>query len=218
MMKARDVLYFDDISPFNEEVFGFPVLGKISLRQIGLIGFGAMVSWIIYTSTQSLAGLAPLGFFAFLAIRKYHVISTESQMVGIMKFLFGSKKQQKPTKKKPSKFTLVKQGSKKLGVSSEFTPKLDVVGKEVPTRDIFTNPEHPVRLQVRLETPEGKPISKTKTQIEIDGKIIATMVSTINGEIEVVFVPGNVGEKRLVMYAEGFDLPVFENILNIKSL
>ncbi|HET8719459.1 MAG TPA: hypothetical protein VFM64_00495, partial [Candidatus Nitrosotenuis sp.] len=83
--------------------------------------------------------------------------------------------------------------------------------------EILTDPIKPIRLQIKLETPERRPISNTKTKIELDGNIISTLTTNHNGEIEVIIVPRTAGEKRLLIFADGSVEPVFEEILLIKN-
>jgi hypothetical protein len=215
-VESRQIIYFDDVSPLNEAVFSFPMVGHLSLRQLGLLISGLVVTFGLYSATREIASIIPLGLAAFMAFRKFNVISTESQLLGVLRFL--APKQEKAQKKTKSKLTIFRESSRKTGDAVEYNPRLDVVGREIPTRDVFWNEGAPVRLQVRLKTPDGRPISKTKTVIKIDDQVIAALATTAGGEIEVVFVPSSLGEKRLAIYAEGLELPVFENILNVRSI
>jgi hypothetical protein len=207
-MKPIDLLYFEDVSPFHEAVFAFPIIGKLSMRQMTIIGFSAVVSWAMYQTSENLFSMIPLCIGAYLGLKKFNVKPPESQLVSVIKFAMGKKKSRKPQQQ-------LRPKSKRLGPSAEFSPKLQVVGKKIKTRSIYSDPLKPIRFQIRLETPDTKPIAKTQTRVEFDGNVISTLATNHNGEIEVLIIPQTVGEKKLAVYAEGFEQPVFEEILSI---
>ncbi len=210
-MKPIDLLYFEDVSPFHEAVFAFPIIGKLSMRQMSIIGFSAVVSWVIYQNSENLFSMIPLCIGSYLGLKKFNVKPPESQLVSIIKFVIGKKKLRKPRLQ-----TKLRPKSKRLGPSAEFSPKLQVVGKTIRTRPIYSDPLKPIRFQIRLETPDAKPISKTQARVEFDGNVISTLATNHNGEIEVLIIPQTAGEKKLAVYAEGFEYPVFEEILSIR--
>jgi hypothetical protein len=215
-VKPIDLLYFEDISPFHEAVFVFPIIGKLSMRQMSIIGFSAIVSWSIYQGTGNLLSMIPLCIGVYVGLKKFNVRPIEFQIISIIKFILFGKKTKKQNKlQKTSKFA--KQQSKKLGLSEAFQPKLEITGREIKVREVFTDPLKPIRLQVKLETPDKKPISNTQTRVEFDGNVVSTLATNNNGEIEVLIIPQTLGEKNLLIYAEGFEQPVFEEILSIKN-
>jgi hypothetical protein len=214
-VKPIDLLYFEDVSPFHEAIFAFPIIGKMSMRQMSIIGFSAILSWVIYQGTGNMLSMIPICLGAYVGLKKFNVMPMEYQIISVVKFaLFGSRN----VRKTPKMTKIAKQSSKKLGTSKEYHRKLQVVGREISVRQVFTDPLKPIRLQVKLETPDKRPISNTQTRIEFDGNIISTLATNNNGEIEVLVIPQTLGEKRLLIYAEGFEQPVFEEILDIKSL
>lgn len=219
-MKQIDLLYFEDVSPFHEAVFAFPIIGKLSMRQMAMIGLSAVVSWSIYQNSGDLFSMIPLAIGVYLGLKKFNVKPFESQLVAMIRFFLvrdmirrhgvEASPQLQPKSRK--------ERSKKLGKPMAFQPKLHAIRKEVKVRDVFTDPLKPVRLQVRLASPDRKPISDTRTRVEFDGNVISTLSTNNNGEIEVLVIPQTLGEKRLSIFAEGYESPIVEEILSIKSL
>lgn len=216
-MKPIDLLYFEDISPFHEAVFVFPIIGKLSMRQMSIIGFSAITSWGIYQGTGNVLSMIPLCIGGYVGLKKFNVRPIEFQIISIIKFVLFSKKTKKQKKKLQKTTMFAKQQSKKLGLSEAFQPKLEIIGREIKVREVFTDPLKPIRLQIKLETPDKRPISNTQTRVEFDDNVISTLATNNNGEIEVLIIPQTLGEKKLLIYAEGFEQPVFDEILFIKN-
>jgi len=218
-VKPIDLLYFEDVSPFHEAVFTFPIIGKLSMRQMSIVGFSAIVSWSIYQGSGNMLSMIPLSAGIYVGLKKFNVMPIEIQIVSVIKFMFvGKKTKQKRKFTKKIAFKFPRQGSKKLGLSEAFQPKLDVIGKKIRVREVFTDPLKPIRLQINLETADRRPIINTQTRIEFDGNVVSTLATNNNGEIEVLIIPQTLGEKKLLIYAEGFEQPVFEEVLFIKNL
>lgn len=217
-MKPIDLLYFEDISPFHEAVFIFPIIGRVSMRQMSIIGLSATISWIIYQGSGNYLSLVPLCFGGYIGLKKFNVKPIEFQIISVIKFfLLGKGSVQKRKTKKRTIAGLAKQESKRLGASTIFQPRLQVMDKKIKIRDVYADPLKPIRLQVKLETLDKRPISNTQTKVELDGNIISTLATNNNGEIEVLIVPQTIGAKRLLIFADGFEQPVFEEVLSIKN-
>lgn len=218
-MKQIELLYFEDISPFHEAVFAFPIIGKLSMRQMAMIGTSAVISWGIYQNSGNLLSMIPLVIGGYLGLRKFNVKPFESQLVAMIRFflvrdMIGRHRAEDAPQQSKSR----NKRSKKLGKPMAFQPKLHAIRKEVKVRDVFTDPLKPVRLQVKLASPDRKPISNTRTRVEFDGNVISTLSTNNNGEIEVLVIPQTLGEKRLAIFAEGYEAPIVEEILSVKSL
>lgn len=219
-MKQIELLYFEDISPFHEAVFAFPIIGKLSMRQMAMIGLSAVISWGIYQNSGSLLSMIPLVIGVCLGLKKFNVKPFESQLVAMIRFFLV----RDMTRRHKDEDVLQlhpksrKERSKKLSKPMAFQPKLHAIRKEVKVRDVFTDPLKPVRLQVKLTTPDRKPISDTRTRVEFDGNVISTLSTNNNGEIEVLVIPQTLGEKRLAIFVEGYESPIVEEILSVKSI
>lgn len=219
-MKQIELLYFEDISPFHEAVFGFPIIGKLSMRQMVIIGFSAVVSWGIYQSSGNLLSMIPLAIGGYLGLKRFNVKPFESQLLSMIRF-FLLKRRVTPQSAEPAACArprLRREKSKRIAKPVLFQPKPHATKKEVKVRNVFTDPLKPVRLQIKLTTPDRRPIANTQTRVEFDGNVIATLSTNNNGEIEVLVIPQTFGKKRLAIFAEGYELPIVEEILAVRTL
>jgi hypothetical protein len=218
-LKSVEILWFEDINPLHEAIFGFPVIGKLSMRQMMILGIGALVSWLFYQASGNFISLIPMGITMFLILKKQKIMSTEMHLFLILLFYFYGKKKSNVKKikqaAKPHSFN-VKPVSSHLGLAEPFNPKMNVVRKEINVREIYADPLKPVRLKVKLERIEGKLISNKQTRIVYDGKVVSILSTDNNGELEVIIVPQTLGKKTIQIFVEGMELPIFEEILFIK--
>ncbi|MBI1664006.1 MAG: hypothetical protein IS860_11115, partial [Nitrosopumilus sp.] len=73
-MRPREVLWFEDVNPFNEPVFSFPFIGRLSMRQLAILGVGFMISYALFQSTGDVLAIAPALVTAFFALKKQNVL------------------------------------------------------------------------------------------------------------------------------------------------
>lgn len=190
------------------------------MRQMVILGMGALFSWMFYQTNGSFTSIAPLGFAAFLALKKQKVRSTEIQFFMLMSFYFFNRRKHDAIKTKcgsqlrPRK----KTDRSSLGLAEPFNPKLDVVGNEINVREIYADPLKPIRLKIKLERIEGQSITNKQTKIVCDGNVVSTLSTDNNGELEAIIVPQTLGRKKIQIFAEGMEQPVFEEILSISSI
>lgn len=211
-MRQIELLYFEELSPFHEQVFAFPALGRLSMRQLGIIGISIITSWSVYQATENPLSMILLVAGGYLGFRRFNVKPFESQFVSIIRFFLAYRP-------KAGKDAASRRGqaepSNKLAVTDAFDPNVKELGREVRIREIPVDPLKPIRLQIKLEAADKTPISNTKTRVEFDGDVVSTLSTNNNGEIEVLVIPRTLGHKRLTVFAEGHDDPVFEEILSI---
>ncbi len=220
-MKPIEILWFEDVNPFNESVFGFPIIGRISMRQMTILGIGALFSWMLYQTNGSFISLIPLGLTAFLALKKQKVRSTEIQFFMLMLFFFADKKKSNVIKTKyATRLALHKKkaGISNLGLAEPFNPKMKIARNEINVRELYADPLKPIRLKIKLERIEGKSITNKQTRIICDGNVVSTLSTDNNGELEAIIVPQTLGKKKIQIFAEGMMQPVFEEILSINPL
>lgn len=220
-MKSVEILWFEDINPFNESIFGFPVIGKLSMRQMMVLGIGALLSWIFYQVSENFISLIPIGVAMFLILKKQKIMPTEMHLFLVLIFYFSGKNKSnvKKTKYVTKLYSFnTKPINSNLGLAEPFNPKMDMVRKEINIREIYADPLKPIRLKVRLERIEGKLISNRQARIVYDGNVVSILSTDNNGELEVIIVPQTLGKKKIQIFVEGVDLPIFEEILFIKHL
>ncbi len=220
-MKSVEILWFEDINPFHESIFDFPVIGKLSMRQMMILGIGALFSWIFYQTSGNFISLTPIGITVFLTFKKQKVMSVEMHLFLVLLFYFSGKKK---TNVKKIKYIAKLQSfnpkpiSSNLGLAEPFNPKMNIVRKEINVREIYVDPLKPVRLKVKLERIEGKSISNRQTRIVYDGNVVSILSTDNNGELEMIIVPQTLGKKKIQIFVEGIEQPVFEEILFIKHI
>jgi hypothetical protein len=205
-VKQIELLYFEDLSPLHEAVFAFPIIGRISMRQMLIIGLCAVISWITYQSTESILSAMPMIAGGYVGLRRFNVKPPESELAAVIKFVFKNSGISNKQRRK-------QKSSKKLKASEMYEPKGQANREEVRTRRIFADPLKPLRLQVKLETPTKELIANTRVRVEFDGNVISTPSTNNNGEIEILLIPQSLGAKKLSIFVESQTLPVFEEIL-----
>lgn len=190
------------------------------MRQMMILGIGALFSWVFYQTNGNLISIIPLGFAAFLALKKQKVRSAEIQFFMLLFYFFNRNKSNVMKTKCGVKLRLDKKttGSFNLGLAEPFNPKLDVVGSEINVREIYADPLKPIRLKIKLERIEGQSIANKQTKIVCDGNVVSTLSTDNNGELEAIIIPQTLGRKKVQIFAEGMEQAVFEEILSINSL
>lgn len=220
-MKFVEILWFEDINPFHESIFSFPVIGKLSMRQMIILGIGALLSWIFYQISGNFISIIPIGITMFLILKKQKIMSPEMHLFLILFFYLSGKKRSdiKKTKHvaKLQSFNILPISSS-LGLAEPFNPKMNMVRKEIKVREIYADPLKPVRLKVKLERIEGKSISNRQARIVYDGNVVSILSTDNNGELEVIIVPQTLGKKKIQIFVESMEHPIFEEILFIKRL
>lgn len=186
-----------------------------------ILGMGALFSWMFYQTNGSFISAIPLGLTAFLALKKQKVRSSEIQFFMLLLFYFANRKQSNMPKTKYGAKLMSykkKEGSSNLGFAKQFNPKLNIVQNEINVREIYADPLRPIRLKIKLEKIEGKPITHKQTRIVCNGNVVSMLSTDNNGELEAIIIPQTLGRKKIQIFAEGMTQPVFEEILSIRPL
>ena len=221
-MRPHEVLWFEDVSPFNEPVFSFPFVGRLSMRQLAILGIGFMISYALFQSTGEVLSIIPGLVTAFFALKKQHVLPTESLLFSVLMFYIRGGSTVLETKKSWKKIPKAHKEKKKivestvLRIPKPFMPK--VTDKEVAkTRKLFVSDfTKPYRMKIRLEKTTGQAIANEMCKVKFDGNIVSTLSTDANGELEVIIIPGSAGEKKLQVFSEDNVNPIFEEILEIE--
>lgn len=213
-MKQIELLYFEDLSPLHEAVFAFPAIGKISMRQMAIIGFSAMISWALYQASENPLAAIALIAGGYISFKKFNVKPPETQLVSVIVFTLSKKIR---FRRLATHSVYRKNPSSKLAIPKLFEPRMLAVEKQIRTRDVFADPLKPLRLQIKLEMPDGSPISNTPTRVEFDGNVVSTVSTNNNGEIEVLIIPQTLGPKRLAVFVKDVQQPVFEEIIFVRN-
>lgn len=221
-MRPHEVLWFEDVSPFNEPVFSFPFVGRLSMRQLAILGIGFMISYALFQSTGDVLSIIPALATAFFALKKQHVLPTESLLFSVLMFYVRGGSTALETRKSWKKAPKIHKEKKKLAESTilripkPFLPK--ITDKETTkTRKLFVSDfTKPYRMKIRLEKTTGQAISNEMCKVKFDGNIVSTLATDANGELEVIIIPGSAGEKKLQVFSKDSANPIFEEILEIE--
>jgi hypothetical protein len=221
-LRPHEVLWFDDVSPFNEPVFSFPFVGRLSMRQLAILGVGFMISYALFQSTGDVLSVIPALATAVFALKKQNVLPTESLLFSVLMFYIrggstATAEKQRMQKKFPKVHKEKKFESSVLRVPKPFQPKIRE--KELPKpRKLFVSDfTKPYRMKIRLEKTTGQAIANQMCKVEFDGNIVSTLSTDANGELEVIIIPGSAGEKKLQVFSNDNANPIFEETLEIES-
>lgn len=223
-MKPREVLWFEDVSPFNEPVFSFPFVGRLSMRQLAILGVGFVISYALFQSTGDVLSVVPALITGFFALKKQNVLPTESLLFSVILFYIrGSStttiEKRKAWKKIPKAQKEKKKADKSttLRVSNLFKPKTKEKELPKPRKLFISDFTKPYRMKIRLEKITGKAVSNQMCKVKFDGNIISTLSTDANGELEVIIIPGSAGTKKLEVFSKDNPIkPIFEEILEIE--
>ncbi|MEM4252410.1 MAG: hypothetical protein QXE84_02680 [Candidatus Nitrosotenuis sp.] len=221
-MRPHEVLWFEDVSPFNEPVFSFPFVGRLSMRQLAILGIGFMISYALFQSSGEVLSIIPGLVTAFFALKKQHVLPTESLLFSVLMFYIRGGSMVLETKRSLKKVPKPHKEKKKIAESTvlripkPFQPK--IIDKEIiKTRKLFVSDfTKPYRMKIRLEKTTGQAISNEMCKVEFDGNIVSTLSTDANGELEVIIIPGSAGEKKLQVFSKDSANPIFEETLEIE--
>ncbi len=221
-MRPHEVLWFEDVSPFNEPVFSFPFVGRLSMRQLAILCIGFMISYALFQSTGEVLSIIPALATAFFALKKQNVLPTESLLFSVLMFYIRGGSMALETKKSWKKAPKMHKEKKKLAESTvlrvpkPFMPK--ITDKEIKARKLFVSDfTKPYRMKIRLEKATGQAISNEMCKVKFDGNIVSTLSTDANGELEVIIIPGSAGQKKLQVFSNYSTDPIFEEMLEIES-
>ena len=83
------MLWFEDLSAANEPVLSFPVIGRISMKQILILGAAGMASYLVFSSTHGPLAAVPLCAGAILALARPKIGSSEWMALSVLRFAAG---------------------------------------------------------------------------------------------------------------------------------
>jgi hypothetical protein len=219
-LRPHEVLWFEDVSPFNEPVFSFPFVGRLSMRQLAVLGVGFMISYGLFQSTGEVPSIIPGLAAAFFALKKQNVLPTESLLFSVLMFYIRGGSITVQTKRTWKKAPAIPKEKKKmtestvLRIPKPFQPK--IAEREIKARKLFVSDfTKPYRMKIRLEKTTGQAIANQMCKVEFDGDIVSTLSTDATGELEVIIIPGSTGEKKLQVFSKDGADPIFEETLEI---
>ncbi|MDC8452710.1 MAG: hypothetical protein LV477_07345 [Candidatus Nitrosotalea sp.] len=212
-MRNLEILWFEDVSPLNEPVLSFPIIGRISMRQFFILGLASMMSYLIFSSSHSIFAVIPEGIGAFLALTKPKVTSSEQMVISMVLFFMG-RHYGTGNKKKKAKSKKLSSSSKKLGLAGSLIE--DSQENEIRTITV-SDLSRPYRFKVKLVGPTGKVLANKKSKVYLDGTYLDALTTDINGELETIIIPKTPGKKNITVCVDEQVEPVFLETIKVKT-
>ncbi|MDH2908048.1 MAG: hypothetical protein PXX83_08150 [Candidatus Nitrosotalea sp.] len=212
-MRNLEILWFEDVSPLNEPVLAFPMIGRISMRQFFILGLASMISYLIFSSSHGIIAVIPEGIGAFLALTKPKVTSSEQMVISMVLFFMG-RHYGTGNKKKKAKSKKLSSSSKKLGLACSLIE--DSQENEIRTITV-SDLSRPYRFKVKLVGPTGKVLANKKSKVYLDGTYLDALTTDINGELETIIIPKTPGKKNITVCVDEQVEPVFLETIEVKT-
>lgn len=216
MIRKTEMLWFEDVSAFNEPVLSFPIFGRISMKQFFILGITGMISYTLFSSTHGLVSAVPICFGAFLTLVKPKVCSSEEMIVSGILFLMGRRNTQKtePWIKKPKSKRLVVSSSKKLGLSEQFI--IETQENKIKTITL-SDLSKPFRFKIKLVGTSGQVLANKKSKVYLDDLYTDSLTTDINGELETIIMPKTPGQKKIKVYVDEQSEPAFSEVIEVRT-
>ncbi|SMH71271.1 hypothetical protein [Candidatus Nitrosotalea okcheonensis] len=212
-MRNLEILWFEDVSPLNEPVLSFPIIGRISMRQFFILGLASMISYLIFSSSHGIIAVIPEGIGAFLALTKPKVTSSEQMVISMVLFFMG-RHYGTGNKKKKAKSKKLSSSSKKLGLAESLIENSQENNiRTITVSDLF----RPYRFKVKLVGPTGKVLANKKSKVYLDGTYLDALTTDINGELETIIIPKTPGKKNITVCVDEQAEPVFLETIEVKT-
>lgn len=229
---------FENTDTINEPVISFPMFGKMSFRQIGiLIGIGIMLPMAIYSTCSDLIlnalpdpvlsdhtariqvtwdivlALVPAPLGVILGVPRPKLIPMDILIVTLIRFMMYH------TSVRLSTPAQVRHKSKSASKLAGFAKKERITASK-NTRQVYpvivTDLGIPKNITITLYDLEGNPMRNKFAKAYIDDELISSITADFDGVIGITFVPKTEGSKNLTIVIDGIDRPVVDAILDVK--
>ncbi|MEM2188676.1 MAG: hypothetical protein QXI60_06930 [Thermofilaceae archaeon] len=190
----NSVLWFDDIKFVNEGILDTP-FGRISVRQLIILGVFALPAWLVFTGLEGadiilrvLSSASILFFGVILAAWRVKTVPPErtlALMLGI-------------GRKRPGRKAVRGQARGKRAPKREAEPPVKtssihaVVGEAVKITGVLRDPQ------------TGMPLANRQFSVIVDGRLRYRDASDETGAFEVVFLPEQPGVSRIEVAPDGY--------------
>ncbi len=227
-----EVLWFEDIEPLRQPVFDFPLLGRISMKQMGIVGSALMIALI---SKDILIAMLTLAISLPIAMIRYRAVSMDELTYSLILYVIRHK-----VKPVIEMFMDIAKASL-LNKIMPITSLIDRIGRERKMKskskrskskkaddemndngyadddNILVFNFNPVRLRLRLLTKDGKAIANRLARIYVDDVMLTSITSDHNGELEVILTLKDSMKTLLSVYVDGYNRPLLERVILVRS-
>ncbi|MEM3121683.1 MAG: hypothetical protein QXT78_04850, partial [Candidatus Nitrosocaldus sp.] len=186
-----EVLWFEDIEPSRQPVFDFPLLGRISMKQMGIVGSALMIA---LTSKDILIAMISLAIAFLIAMIRYRAVSMDELIYSLMLYVIRHKV--KPLVETFMNIVKVLLFNKIMVIASVID-RLGIGRSSRNAKGGSNNDDdyddnmlvlnfNPVRLRLRLLTRDGRAVANRLARIYVDDIMLASITSDHNGELDVM--------------------------------
>ncbi|GBC74043.1 hypothetical protein HRbin05_00074 [archaeon HR05] len=225
-----EVLWFEDIEPLKQPVFDFPLLGRISMKQMGIVGSASIIA---LASRDILIAMASLTIALFVAMTRYRAVSMDEFIYSLI--LYGMKHKVKPSIEIIFRYVnelLLNNGYSRIilarmvnKICNEIRCRLDKKyayssngrGVRCYEDNIIILNSNTVRLRLRLLTKDGRAIANRLARIYVDDDLLTNITSDNNGELDVILSLTSTKNSNLRVYVDGYSKPLLEKVVTVIS-
>lgn len=219
------VFWFENIGLFNEPLFDSPV-GRFTVRQIVILGFFALIAWIVQGFLQDFtlkigAVLFVMFFGGYLAFSRIKTVPVEKSIalaLGIGKPMRKVlKRKAKPKKRKKKKEEKVEEKVEETMKIDMKTGKVIVLAKPSRVVNVSASLDEPVRVAtVVRDKVTGEPLANRSFTVYVEDKEHSSGVTDQDGGFVTYITAKRFGRVRVDIFVEGYREPVDSFILNMK--
>ncbi|MEM4285057.1 MAG: hypothetical protein QXS98_06160 [Candidatus Nitrosocaldus sp.] len=218
-----EVLWFEDIEPLKQPVFDFPLLGRISMKQMGIVGSSCIIA---LASRDVLIAIASLTIAIFVAMSRYRAVSIDELIYSILLYVFRHKV-------KPS-IEIIFKYVKELSLNNYYSRMiLDMICYRIGWRwdryayssngrgmrgsddGIIILNSNTVRLRLRLLTKDGRAVANRLARIYVDDDLLTNITSDDKGELDVILSLTSTKNGNLRVYIDGYSKPLLERVVTV---
>ena len=217
------MIWFKRTGPLTQALFTLPLLGFITGQQaIIIVGLGIPVLFGVLSATGDVAAaVIPFLVIIVFALIRPPVMSYEARLFAILRFhavggpvkaTAKKKKKGKSSTSKRSRFlsrpgTGPKKKPRGKAAAADATKEEaeepaedEPIPQEVETMEVGTYPGFPVDVYITLRDRAGHLLPGRRVGIQLDGTLLRTAVSSIDGKIPILIDPDEaIGTRQLAI-------------------
>ncbi len=176
------ILWFDDIEVWNQPVFDLPLIGRVSIRQMCIIGLALILTFSI---RDLLVAVISFSITLPLAMLKYRSLRFDELALNITIYMIIYKVY--PLLR--HSFLLLSNTKKVMiivmvtSIVKRYLVRNTLKNNKSNSKEIVVNADT-IRLKLRLVNKDGRRLAGRLATIYLDDDHISSIVSDSNGEIE----------------------------------
>lgn len=215
MIQQVNTILFENTNPLDEQTISIPLMGKISLRQLGIVFVGLLASIASYHMTESLIILLILIVLSVgLGLPRPKILPMDKLVYCVVLFLIKNNTPHKSVKK-PHK-SVKKPHSEFMGLPGT---KIIKIKKQEKFRNVFASDftKHK-RLHIKLLQSSGVPLSRKFVRVFLDDELLNSLTTDGDGLIEVSFIPQKEGPRKLKIISDDMLEPLLHETILVKAI